>query len=139
MIEELQIHKYNLNQPNKEKKEIFTQVKQIVLQNILRCTFEICDKLSQERIKLIGNNERDKYLESVTYYVETLKWICSEFRQKACEMLELKKHFRQEEIYEEIRLECFEKGNSLLTAADQQLLEVFKQDKEGLMKSVQIA
>jgi hypothetical protein len=63
-------------------------------------------------------NERDKYLEDVNAYVETLKWVSSEFRQKAIEMLEMSNHYTSAEIQQDLILDCIDNGTSYLTCAD---------------------
>ena len=60
---------------------------------MLRCCLAIGDKLVKERLQLLEEGERDKYLEKVSMFAETLNWICSELKQKALEMLEIEGFF----------------------------------------------
>ena len=98
---------------------------------MVRCILDINSKQSSERLSLLAQSERDKYSESVCSFIETTKWVCSEFKQKATEMLDL----QASSLDIELDMDCFERGVQYITFADQQLLEVFKGDKEGLMRT----
>ena len=91
---------------------------------ILRCTFDINDKLVQSRLQSLERDERDQYLEQVKECAETYNWICTELKTKVLDMMEITKQTYQDLF----TIPCLENGGSLLTVADQRLLEDLRAD-----------
>ena len=66
MVEQLQIHKYNLSRAKDDaKKEILGEIAKIVKIYLVRCNFDIYDRLAPQRLQLLLKNERDQYEEQV--------------------------------------------------------------------------
>lgn len=70
-------------------------------------------------MRLIECGDRDKYNETIQTFVETMKWLSSEFKQRAIDMLDLTKHFDKIQIEEGLQIDAVDKGTSYLTSVDQ--------------------